>query len=145
MVLVESAMDPSKRSSAGCAGLWQLTPATARACGLHVGQGVDERLNLVKSTAGAARYLRGLILDFGAGSSVMLALAAYDVGPAKVKQAIGRVTDPIRQRDFWYLYRTHALPEETREYVPRVIAAMIVGRNPERYGFEARSETASAR
>jgi membrane-bound lytic murein transglycosylase D len=52
-----------------------------------------------------------------------------------VKQAIRRVTDPIRPRDFWYLYRTRALPEETREYVPKVIAAMIVGRQPARYGF----------
>jgi len=100
-----------------------------------VGKNVDERLNLDKSTQAASEYIRSLILDFGAGSSVMLALAAYDVGPARVKQAIRRVTDPIRQRDFWYLYRTRALPEETREYVPKVIAAMIVGRQPARYGF----------
>jgi hypothetical protein len=135
MVLVESAMDPSRSSAAGGAGLWQFTPATARAFGLRVGKNVDERLNLDKSTQAASEYIRSLILDFGAGSSVMLALAAYDVGPARVKQAIRRVTDPIRQRDFWYLYRTRALPEETREYVPKVIAAMIVGRQPARYGF----------
>jgi membrane-bound lytic murein transglycosylase D len=52
-----------------------------------------------------------------------------------VKQAIRHVTDPIRQRDFWYLYRTRALPQETREYVPKVIAAMIIARNPEQFGF----------
>ncbi len=135
MVLVESAMRPSERSAAGCAGLWQLTPATARSLGLRVNGEVDQRLNLNASTEAASRYIRSLILDFGAGSSVMLALAAYDVGPARVKQAINRVMDPIRQRDFWYLYRTHALPQETREYVPKVIAAMIIGRNPGRYGF----------
>jgi Transglycosylase SLT domain/FHA domain len=135
MVLVESAMHPSDRSAAGGAGLWQLTPATARGLGLRVNGEVDQRLNLNESTEAASRYIRSLILDFGAGSSVMLALAAYDVGPARVKKAIQRVTDPIRQRDFWYLYRTHALPEETREYVPKVIAAMIIGRNPGRYGF----------
>jgi hypothetical protein len=135
MVLVESAMDPSRSSAAGGAGLWQFTPATARAFGLRVNRHTDERLDLDKSTQAASEYIRSLILDFGAGSSVMLALAAYDVGPARVKQAIHRVTDPIRQRDFWYLYRTHALPEETREYVPKVIAAMIVGRQPARYGF----------
>jgi membrane-bound lytic murein transglycosylase D len=65
----------------------------------------------------------------------MLALAAYDLGPAKVKQAIQRVTDPIKQRDFWYLYRTRALPPETRDYVPKVIAAMIIARHPEQFGF----------
>ncbi len=135
MVLVESAMDPAGKSEAGGAGLWQLTPATARAFGLSVGEAEDQRLDLVKATHAAAAYLRSLILDFGAGSSVMLAMAAYDVGPARVKQAIRRVQDPIRQRDFWYLYRTHALPEETREYVPKVIAAMIIGRDPARYGF----------
>lgn len=135
MVLVESAMNRSKTSAAGSAGLWQLTPGTARTFGLRVGQGVDQRLDLNKSTEAASEYIRSLILDFGAGSSVMLALAAYDVGPARVKQAIHRVSDPIRQRDFWYLYRSHALPEETREYVPKVIAAMIIGRRPDRYGF----------
>ncbi|HXN49331.1 MAG TPA: transglycosylase SLT domain-containing protein [Bryobacteraceae bacterium] len=135
MVLVESAMHPPQRSASGPAGLWQLTPGTARGFGLRVNGEVDQRLDLNASTEAASRYIRSLILDFGAGSSVMLALAAYDVGPARVKQAIRRVTDPIRQRDFWYLYRTHALPEETREYVPKVIAAMIVGRNPGRYGF----------
>ncbi len=135
MVLVESALDRSGSSAAGGAGLWQFTPATARAFGLRVVPGDDERLSLNKSTQAAAKYIRSLILDFGAGSSVMLAMAAYDVGPARVKQAIRKVTDPIRQRDFWYLYRTHALPVETREYVPKVIAAMIIGRQPARYGF----------
>jgi membrane-bound lytic murein transglycosylase D len=65
----------------------------------------------------------------------MLALAAYNLGPSKVKQAIRRVEDPIKQRNFWYLYHVRALPSETREYVPKVIAAMIIGRQPKRYGF----------
>jgi membrane-bound lytic murein transglycosylase D len=65
----------------------------------------------------------------------MLALAAYNLGPAKVKQAIRGVKDPIRQRNFWYLYRTRALPAETREYVPKVIAVMIIARNPQQFGF----------
>jgi pSer/pThr/pTyr-binding forkhead associated (FHA) protein/soluble lytic murein transglycosylase-like protein len=135
MVLVESAMDPSRIGAGGGAGLWQFTPATARALGLRVDKNVDDRLNVDKSTRAAAKYIRGLILDFGAGSSVMLALAAYNLGPTKVKQAIRRVQDPIMQRNFWYLYRVHALPEETRDYVPKVVAAMIIGRHPARYGF----------
>jgi soluble lytic murein transglycosylase-like protein len=135
MAIVESALNIHSSSDAGAAGLWQFTPATARAYGLTVNDAVDERLDVRKSTRAACKYIRDLILDFGAGSSVMLALAAYNVGPAKVKQAIRRVTDPIKQRNFWYLYRVRALPAETREYVPKVIAVLIIARNPERYGF----------
>jgi membrane-bound lytic murein transglycosylase D len=134
MVLAESGMSADGTSAAGAVGWWQLTAATAEHYGLRVGK-VDDRRSVRKSTEAAAKYVRDLILDFGTGSSVMLALAAYDVGPGKVKQAIRNVKDPIRQRDFWYLYRTRALPEETREYVPKVIAAMIIARQPERYGF----------
>lgn len=136
MALAESGLENDGVSAAGAAGVWQFTPATARAYGLRVGGGVDERLSPVKSTYAAARYIRELILEFGAGSSVMLAMAAYNVGPPKVKSAIYRlVNDPIQQRNFWYLYRRGALPAETREYVPKVIAAMIIGRNPQRFGF----------
>jgi pSer/pThr/pTyr-binding forkhead associated (FHA) protein len=133
--LVESALDTRSTSPVGAAGLWQFTPATARAFGLKVGGGVDERLNAAKSTHAAAKYIRGLILDFGAGSSVMLALAAYNLGPSKVKTAVRKVDDPIKQRNFWYLYRVRAVPPETREYVPKVIAVMIIGRHPQRFGF----------
>lgn len=134
--LVESAFAPKQVSPAGAAGPWQLTPTTARGFGLRVEGGVDERFDLHKATRAACRYLRELILDFGGGSSVMLALAAYNLGPGRVKQAITKVVeDPIKQRNFWYLYRLRALPAETREYVPKVFAAIIIGRNPERFGF----------
>jgi hypothetical protein len=134
--VVESARDPGQGSAAGAAGPWQFTASTARALGLRVDGAVDERENLRKSTLAACHYLRNLILDFGSGSSVMLALAAYNSGPTKVKQAVMKtVQDPIKQRNFWYLYRVKALPEETREYVPKVFAVMIIGRNPEHFGF----------
>ena len=133
--LVESALNTRSTSSAGAAGLWQFTPATARSLGLKVGGGVDERLDAAKSTHAAAKYIRALILDFGSGSSVMLALAAYNLGPSKVKIAVRKVDDPIKQRNFWYLYRVRAVPSETREYVPKVIAVMIIGRHPQRFGF----------
>jgi len=134
--LVESALAPKQVSAAGAAGPWQLTSATARALGLRVDGGVDERLDLHKSTRAGCRYLRNLILDFGSGSSVMLALAAYNLGPTRVKQAVMKVVeDPIKQRNFWYLYRARALPPETREYVPKVFAAIIIGRNPARFEF----------
>ena len=134
--IVESALADDQESSAGAAGPWQMTPATARAYGLRVDERTDERTDLVKSTRASCRYLKDLILDFGAGSSVMLALAAYNLGPSKVKQAVmNTVHDPIKQRNFWYLYRINALPKETREYVPKVVAAMIIGRNPRHFGF----------
>jgi len=135
MALVESAFIGGSTSSVGAAGLWQFTPTTAKAYGLKVGGGVDERLDARKSTAAAGRYIRELILDFGSGSSVMLALAAYNSGPGKVKRAIRTVADPIKQRDFWYLYRTKALPPETREYIPKTIGVIIIGRHPARFGF----------
>jgi pSer/pThr/pTyr-binding forkhead associated (FHA) protein len=135
VVLVESAFISDGESSAGAVGIWQFTPETARTYGMRVDDEVDERLDILKSTRGASRYIRDLILDFGSGSSVMLALAAYNVGPSKVKRAIRNVSDPIKQRNFWYLYRIRALPAETREYIPKIFAAMIIGRNPAQFGF----------
>ncbi|MCW5979547.1 MAG: transglycosylase SLT domain-containing protein [Bryobacteraceae bacterium] len=135
MVLIESNFVSRRVSSQGAAGLWQFTPETARSYGLRVNRNVDERYDLRKSTHAAGKFLRDLILDFGAGSSVMLALAAYNVGPSAVRQAVRRVEDPIKQRNFWYLYRVRALPLETRQYVPKIFAAIIIGRNLERFGF----------
>jgi membrane-bound lytic murein transglycosylase D len=134
--LVESALTSSQTSAVGATGPWQFTKSTAKAYGLRVDGQVDERKDLVKSTHATAKYLRDLILDFGAGSSVMLALAAYDSGTTRVKAAVSKtVLDPIKQRNFWYLYRTRALPAETREYVPKVFAAILIGRNPHYFGF----------
>ena len=134
--LVESSLETDKASEAGAVGPWQFTAPTAKAYGLRVDGEVDERKDLVKSTLATCKYLRDLILDFGTGSSVMLALAAYDSGTTTVKQAVSKtVRDPIKQRNFWYLYRSKALPHETREYVPRVFAAILIGRNPAHFGF----------
>jgi membrane-bound lytic murein transglycosylase D len=133
--LVESALG-DEASAAGAVGIWQFTAATGKAYGLRIDGRVDERKDVLKATRAACRYLRELILDFGAGSSIMLALAAYDLGPTRVKQAILKnVQDPIKQRNFWYLYRTRSIPPETREYVPKVMAAIIIGRNPQHFGF----------
>jgi pSer/pThr/pTyr-binding forkhead associated (FHA) protein len=134
--VVESAVSAAPASAAGAVGPWQFTVPTAKAYGLRVDEETDERKDLVKSTRASCKYLRDLILDFGAGTSVLLALAAYNSGPAKVKQAVARtVRDPIKQRNFWYLYRKRALPLETREYVPKVFAVMLIGRNPRQFGF----------
>jgi pSer/pThr/pTyr-binding forkhead associated (FHA) protein/soluble lytic murein transglycosylase-like protein len=134
--VVESGLETRQASAAGAVGPWQFTVATAKTYGLRVDGQVDERKDLVKSTEATCKYLRDLILDFGAGSSVMLALAAYNSGTTTVKRAVSRnVRDPINQRSFWYLYRARALPRETREFVPRVFAAILIGRNPQHFGF----------
>jgi soluble lytic murein transglycosylase-like protein len=135
MALVESDFLTNSVSVKGAAGLWQFMGITAREYGMVVDEKVDDRFDLYKSSRAAGRYLRNLILDFGSGSSVMLALAAYNAGPERVRRAILCVQDPIEQRNFWYLYKTKALPKETRLYVPKVIAAIIVGRNPQHFGF----------
>jgi hypothetical protein len=135
MAVVESGFIQASASQEGAAGFWQFTEATAREYGMKVDQAVDERLDLTKSTQAASRYIRDLILDFGAGSSVMLAMAAYNSGREAVRRAVRNVKDPIKHRNFWYLYRTRALPAETRDYVPKVFAAIIVGRNPRQFGF----------
>jgi pSer/pThr/pTyr-binding forkhead associated (FHA) protein/soluble lytic murein transglycosylase-like protein len=135
--VVESGLETGQASAAGAVGPWQFTVVTAKTYGLRVDGQVDERKDLVKSTVATCKYLRDLILDFGAGSSVMLALAAYNSGTTTVKRAVSRnVRDPINQRSFWYLYRARALPRETREFVPRVFAAILIGRNPQHFGFD---------
>ena len=135
VVLVESALVNNRESGRGAMGLWQLLPGTARQYGLQVDADLDERLDPKLATEAAARHIRALILDFGSGSSVLLALAAYNGGATRVRRAVQRVEDPIAQRNFWYLYASQTLPAETREYVPKILAAIVIGRNPERFGF----------
>ncbi len=135
MAIVESAVTNVSNRKTGAAGPWQFMAPTARAFGLVVNEKVDERLDVRKSTLAACKLMRELILDFGAEGSVMLAVAAYNVGSGKVRQAVRTVKDPIKQRNFWYLYRIGALPLETREYVPKVLAVLIIARNPGRFGF----------
>lgn len=114
---VESGFDPVALSPKGAAGIWQFMPDTARQYGLVVNANQDDRFDVFKSTVAAAHYLRVLHDQFG---DWPLALAAYNAGPDRV----GRGLDRFNARDFWTLSRNFALPEETRSYVPRVIAAM---------------------
>lgn len=114
---VESGFDPEVLSPKGALGLWQLMPQTARRFGLEVSARRDDRLDPVKSTYAAASYLKDLYALFG---DWPLALAAYNAGEDRVQQALDR----HGARDFWALSRRSALPEETRRYVPAVLAEM---------------------
>jgi membrane-bound lytic murein transglycosylase D len=102
---------------------------TARGYGLRVDQWVDERLDPEKSTTAAAAYLRDLYRQFG---SWALAKAAYNAGEVKILHAIRRVGSS----DFWTLAGSSFLRQETKEFVPAIHAATVIGRDPERFGFE---------
>jgi soluble lytic murein transglycosylase-like protein len=134
---VESAFDPNVRSPAGALGLWQMTASTAQSLGLVVDGSVDERLDPEKQTRAAATYLARLLSEFGE-DSFMLVLASYNRGENGVRRALRQVAQEAGgfrkdKRDFWHLYRLKLLPEETREYVPRVLAAAIVASDPQRF------------
>lgn len=117
VLLVESGGNPMALSRKGARGLWQLMPDTARRYGLVVSPTKDERLDAQKATWAASQYLRDLYAQFG---DWRLALAAYNAGEGAVSRAVAR----IGSRDFSVLSLEHGIPEETRKYVPAVVADM---------------------
>jgi len=128
--MIESGFNPVAVSRAGAKGLWQFMAPTARRYGLRVDRWVDERLDPEKSTVAAARYLSDLHALFG---SWELAKAAYNAGEMNILRAI----KTLGTKDFWELTRGPSLPEETKNFVPAIQAATLIGREPERYGFTA--------
>ena len=126
--LVESGFNPKAFSRARASGPWQFMKATGRMYKLNVNWYVDERRDPIKSTVAAAHHLRDLYDRFG---SWPLALAAYNAGSGKVSRAIRKTGS----RDFWKIRRTWYLRRETKDYVPRFIAATLIARNPTAYGF----------
>jgi membrane-bound lytic murein transglycosylase D len=136
VAMQESALIEDARSPAGAVGMWQFMASTATRFGLEVSDAVDDRLDWLKSTNAAAKYLHFLIAQFGGGSDVLLAIAAYNAGEGTIRQALAAIEDPLYDHDFWYLYRTsRLLAEETREYVPQIIARMIIDKHPDHFGF----------
>ncbi|HYM09474.1 MAG TPA: lytic transglycosylase domain-containing protein [Bryobacterales bacterium] len=117
VVRVESGFRPWALSPKGARGLWQFMPETARRFGLRVDAQRDERIEPERATRAASQYLRFLHGLFG---DWKLALAAYNAGEGRVQRAIGRG----RTRDFYELSRRGLLPEETRRYVPAVLAGV---------------------
>ena len=140
----ETQFDPNARSKAGAAGMWQMGADTARNYNLRVDHKIDERFDAAKETRAAARYLANLLAEFGE-DSFMLAMASYNRGESGVRRVLHQIAQEPggfkkERRDFWHLYRLKKLPEETREYVPKVIAAAIVSMNAQRYGLEAKQD-----
>jgi len=127
--MIESGFKPDAVSRVGAKGMWQFMAGTARRYGLRVDRWVDERLDPEKSTIAAASYLNDLYRQFG---SWALAQAAYNAGEVKVTRAIQKTGS----RDFWTLAQSRHLRRETKEFVPQIHAATVIGRDPDRYGFD---------
>ena len=139
LAMHESTLDSAIVSSAGARGLWQFMPQTAREYGLKVPDNwrdlpaeYDERTHPRKATQSGVKYVKTLYAEFG---DVALAMAAYNAGEGRIRKALRSIDDPINNRDFWYIYRVGILAAETNEYVPKIIATMIIDKNRGRYGF----------
>jgi membrane-bound lytic murein transglycosylase D len=126
--LVESGFNPYAYSRAKATGPWQFMKGTAKVYGLRVDAYVDERRDPIKSTVAAARYLRDLYDLFGAWP---LAMAAYNAGEGKVMRALQKA----QAESFTDISKTRLIRRETKEYVPRFMAATLIAKNPDRYGF----------
>lgn len=134
--LVESGYDSHAYSRAAAVGMWQFMTATARGMGLRVDWWVDERRDPIRSTKAAARFLSSLRDQFG---SLYLAAAAYNGGPARVSRGLTRYADDVGDSEgddqFFALAETRALRRETSNYVPQLIAAAAIGKEPWKYGI----------
>ena len=128
LAVAESGFQPQVLNrGSGAGGMWQFMPF-AGAYGLSRNGYFDERFDPEKSTIAYAKYMKSLYNQFG---DWYLAMAAYDWGPGYVQRAVQRTG----YADFWQLYRLGALPAETRNYVPGILAAAIMAKNPQQYGL----------
>lgn len=143
LALIESGYDPQAYSSAAAVGLWQLMSSTARGAGLRVDWWVDERRDPVRSTDAAIKFLGWLNDQFG---SLYLAAAAYDGGPGRIARGLSRYADELEGQSgdeaFFALAEKDYLRAETRDYVPKLIAAALIAKDPTRYGFDITYDSA---
>lgn len=129
LAVAESGFQPQALNArSGAGGMWQFMPF-AGSYGLERNGWVDERFDPEKSSRAYAKYMKYLYDQFG---DWYLAMAAYDWGPGNVQRAVMRTG----YADFWELYRRGNLPGETKNYVPGIIAAIIMAKNPEQYGLD---------
>ena len=137
--LVESAFKPNALSRVKAKGVWQFMTGTALENGLRRDWYIDERSDPEKATLAAAKYLRTLSKIFD--GDWHLALASYNGGPGRMQRAL----KTARVDNFWTLTdKSKILPRETREYVPMILAAIVIARNPAQYGFDFESEEPAA-
>jgi membrane-bound lytic murein transglycosylase D len=123
---VESAWRPPAQSRVGASGLWQFMPGTGQGYGLRQTAWIDERNGFEKATRASARYLKDLYNHFG---DWQLAMAAYNTGQGNIDRAVARAGS----KSYWKIFPYIA--QETRNYVPSILATMLIAKNPAKYGF----------
>ncbi len=128
LALIESGFSAHAASHARAVGYWQFIRGTARRYDLKIDYYTDERSDFIASTEAAAQYLKALYHLFG---SWYLAIASYNVGENKVKNLVMK----HYTRDFWELAKKKRLPKETINYVPKFLAARMIAKHPQKYGF----------
>jgi membrane-bound lytic murein transglycosylase D len=129
LAVIESGLNPRAYSRSRAVGLWQFMARTGRMMGLKRDHWIDERRDPIKATEAAVRYLEKLKEEFG---DWRLALAAYNAGPGRVRRTIAR----SGTNDYWQL----DLPRETKNYVPLFMAAAVIAKEPQLFGFEPQAE-----
>jgi membrane-bound lytic murein transglycosylase D len=129
LAMAESGFQNKAKSWAMAVGPWQFMPYTGKRFGLKIDWYIDERRDPIKATVAAGQYLKMLYEDF---RSWELAAAAYNAGEGKVSRAIRR----YRTENFWQLRRGRYLKSETKNYVPKIMALAIIGKNLKSFGFE---------
>ncbi|MEZ4742963.1 MAG: LysM peptidoglycan-binding domain-containing protein [Bdellovibrionota bacterium] len=132
LAMIESGFVINAKSHAKAVGFWQFMKATGHRYGLKKNYYVDERQDPFRATMAAADYLKDLHRVF---DSWYLAMAGYNAGEMRILRSIMKANS----RNFWELARKKALPRETMNYVPKFLAASIIGRNPEKFGFSVPS------
>ncbi len=137
LALIESGFDQNAYSRAAAVGMWQFMTSTARDMGMRVDWWIDERRDPFRSTTAAVRFIKDLNEQFG---SLYLAAAAYNGGPGRVSRGLSRYADDLEgmTRDdlFFALAEKDYFRNETAEYVPQLIAAALIAKEPERYGMK---------
>ena len=133
MAHVESLFKPRAYSRMRAKGIWQFIAGTGKAYGLRQDWWIDERSSITKSTEAAARYLKKLHAQF---QDWNLAMASYNVGERRIERILRR----YGSIDYWTMVKRRMLPRETRNFVPSILASILIYRHPERYGFYVQPE-----
>jgi membrane-bound lytic murein transglycosylase D len=128
LAMIESGFSLKATSAAEAVGPWQFMKPTASRYGLKVDWWIDERKDIIKSTIAAATYLNDLYHMF---NSWYLAAAAYNMGEGRVKALVAK----YQTRNYWALSKKRDFPPETEQYIPKLIAAMLIAKSPRLYGF----------
>lgn len=128
VAMIESGFSPKATSTAEAVGYWQFIAPTANRYGLRTTWWLDERRDFTKSTTAASRYLGDLFRQFG---SWYLTAAAYNMGEGRMQKLVNR----YHTKNYWILSKRSDFPEETKQYIPKLLAAMLIAKAPKLYGF----------